>query len=89
MCKPEMYEDEMDVQIEKGVPIGKSFRKEPDNEWRDTLLKMEIGDSFVIDEGDDENRAQYQAISYHAKKIGITIKGTKEDERHRRIHRTK
>ena len=40
----------MDVQIEKGIPIGKSFRKEPDNEWRDTLLKMDIGDSFVIDE---------------------------------------
>lgn len=48
---------------------------------------MEIGDSFLIDEIDDENRAQYQAISYHAKKIDIRIKGTKEDERSRRIHR--
>ena len=77
----------MAIKIEKGIPIGKSFRREPDNEWREALSKMKIGHSFLIDESDDENRAQYQAISYHAKKIGITIKGTKEDERSRRIHR--
>jgi len=80
-------EQVMKVKIEKGVPIGKSFRREPDNDWREALSVMEVGDSFLIDEIDDENRAQYQAISYHAKKIDIRIKGIKEDERSRRIHR--
>ena len=77
----------MAIKIEKGIPIGKSFRREPDNEWREALSKMKIGHSILIVESDDENRAQYQAISYHAKKIGIKIKGVAEDERSRRIHR--
>ena len=76
----------MEVKIEKGVPMRESFRFN-DSKWKTTLSQMEVGDSFVIDETDDEHLAQYQNIIYHAKKMDITIKGTKEDERCRRIHR--
>lgn len=76
----------MEVKIEKGVPMRESFRLN-DSKWKTTLSQMEVGDSFVIDETDDEHRSQYQSINYHAKKMDITIKGIKEDERSRRIHR--
>ena len=48
---------------------------------------MDVGDSFFIDEGDDDNRAQYQNIRNQAKMLDMKIKGVNEDEHHRRIYR--
>tara|TARA_R100001015_G_C4553657_1_gene114964 strand:+ start:154 stop:390 length:237 start_codon:yes stop_codon:yes gene_type:complete len=76
----------MTVKIEKGVPIGEDFRLK-ENKFVKALQEMEVGDSFLIDESEDDHRSQLQNITYHAKKMDITIKGIKEDERSRRIHR--
>ncbi len=76
----------MEVKIEKDVPIRVSFRSY-NNKWREVLEEMDIGDSFLIDEGDDESRAQYQNIRNQARILNMKIKGVKEDEHHRRIYR--
>ncbi len=76
----------MEVKIEKDIPIRVSFRSY-NNKWREVLEEMDIGDSFLIDEGDDESRAQYQNIRNQAKNLDMKIKGVKEDEHHRRIYR--
>ena len=76
----------MEVKIEKDVPIRVSFRSY-NNKWREVLEEMDIGDSFLIDEGDDESRAQYQNIRNQARILNMKIKGVKEDDHHRRIYR--
>ena len=76
----------MEVKIEKDIPIRVSFRSY-NNKWREVLEEMDIGDSFLIDEGDDESRAQYQNIRNQAKNLDMKIKGVKEDEHPRRIYR--
>jgi len=76
----------MEVKIEKDIPIKGSFRSQ-NNKWREVLEEMDVGDSFLIDEGDDDNRAQYQNIRNQAKMLDMKIKGVKEDERNRRIYR--
>mgnify|MGYP001177089049 CR=1 FL=1 len=76
----------MKVKIEKDVPLRDSFRTQ-NNKWREVLEEMDVGHSFLIDESDDENRAQYQNIRNQAKMLEMKIKGVKEDEHHRRIYR--
>ena len=51
----------MEVKIEKDIPIRGSFRTQ-NNKWREVLEEMDVGDSFLIDEGDDDNRA---SVSEH------------------------
>jgi len=76
-----------DYLIEKNVPIQKSFRSRP-GKWQKVLKEMEVEDSFVIDETEDSTFSQMNAIRNAATTLGIKVKGTRESEHSRRVHRT-
>lgn len=74
-----------DVIIEKNVPIQKSFRSP--GKWQKVLMAMEMNDSFVLDETDDESFKQMNAIRAAGLSLGIKVKGIKENENSRRVYR--
>ena len=76
-----------DYLIEKNVPMQKSFRSRP-GKWQKVLKEMEVEDSFVIDETEDTTFSQMNAIRNAATTLGIKVKGTRESEHSRRVHRT-
>ena len=76
-----------DFVIEKNVPRVKSFRSRP-GRWQKILQAMEIEDSFLIDETDDNGMKQMNAIRAAANSLGFKVKGIKESEYSRRIYRT-
>ena len=76
-----------DFVIEKNVPRVKSFRSRP-GRWQKILKAMEIEDSFLIDETDDDNMKQMNAIRAAANSLGFKVKGIKESEYSRRVYRT-
>tara|TARA_R110000824_G_scaffold55225_2_gene152253 strand:- start:845 stop:1102 length:258 start_codon:yes stop_codon:yes gene_type:complete len=76
-----------DYLIEKNVPIQKSFRSRP-GKWQKVLKEMEVEDSFLIDETEDSTFSQMNAIRNAATTLGIKVKGTRESEYSRRVHRT-
>ena len=76
-----------DYLIEKNVPMQKSFRSRP-GKWQKVLKEMEVEDSFVIDETADTTFSQMNAIRTAATTLGIKVKGTRESEHSRRVHRT-
>ena len=77
-----------DYLIEKNVPMQKSFRSRP-GKWQKVLKEMEVEDSFLIDETEDSTFSQMNAIRIAATTLGIKVKGTRESEHSRRVHRTK
>ena len=70
-----------DYLIEKNVPIQKSFRSRP-GKWQKVLKEMEV------DETEDSTFSQMNAIRNAATTLGIKVKGTRESEHSRRVHRT-
>ena len=76
-----------DFVIEKNVPRAKSFRSRP-GKWQKILKAMEIEDSFLIDETDDNGNKQMNAIRAAANSLGFKVKGIKESEYSRRVYRT-
>ena len=76
-----------DFVIEKNVPRVKSFRSRP-GRWQKILQAMEIEDSFLIDETDDNGMKQMNAIRAAANSLGFKVKGIKESEDSRRVYRT-
>ena len=64
-------ETKVDITIEKGVSAGPP-KRDP-GRWQRILLKLDIGDSFVIDESKDPKQSQVRAIRQSAKSLGYQV----------------
>ena len=76
----------MDFIIEKGVDLPKK-KTRGYGRWQKLLLKLELDDSFVIDESNDPRKHQLVAIRNAAKSLGIRVESARETETKRRIKR--
>ena len=75
----------MDIVIEKGVGVGRKTRGP--GRWQKILLRLDVGDSFIIDESNDPKLQQLRSIRQAAKSIDYKIESAREDGSKRRIAR--
>ena len=75
----------MDIVIEKGVGVGRKTRGP--GRWQHILLKLDVGDSFTIDEANDPKLQQLRSIRQAAKSLAFKIESAREGNSKRRIER--